>query len=168
MTVRPATPDDVPAVVPMVRKIAAFHEAIDASKYAYRGEVGEMYQRWLTQRAVDHRSVFLVAEPDDRIAGAPGPANSLAGFLVASVEKEIPIYLLREFGLIHDLWIEEQYRNEGVARQMVTLAIERFEQIGVTQVRLYAAWENAPARTLFERCGFRPSSLEMLIDLEPA
>jgi ribosomal protein S18 acetylase RimI-like enzyme len=127
-----------------------------------------MYQRWLTERAKDHRSVFLVAEPGDRIADSPGPANSLAGFLVASVEKEIPIYLLREFGLIHDLWIEEQYRNEGIARQMVTLAIERFEQIGITQVRLYAAWGNVPARTLFERCGFRPSSMEMLLDLEPA
>jgi ribosomal protein S18 acetylase RimI-like enzyme len=168
MTVRPATPDDVPAVVPMVQKIAAFHEAMDAAKYAYRGEVGEMYRRWLTERATDSRSVFLVADPDDLVAGAPGAANSLAGFLVASIEREIPIYLLREFGLIHDLWVEEQYRNEGIGRQMVTLAMERFTQIGVTQVRLHAAWENTPARTLFTRCGFRPSSVEMLIDLEPA
>ena len=92
----------------------------------------------------------------------------MAGFLVATVEQEIPIYLLREFGLIHDLWVEEQYRNEGIARQMVTLAIERFTQIGIRQIRLHAAWENTAARTLFARCGFRPSSVEMLIDLELA
>lgn len=151
----------------MVRKIAAFHEAMDASKYAFRPDVGEMYQRWLTERAGDPRSVFLVAEPGDHVPGA-GVAGALAGFLIASVEKEIPIYLLREFGLIHDLWVEEQYRNEGIARHMVTLAIERFVQIGVTQIRLHAAWGNTPARTLFERCGFRPSSVEILLDLEPA
>ncbi len=163
MTVRPATAEDVPSVVPMVRKIAAFHQTLNAAKYAHRADVGEMYQRWLTDRATDPRSVFLVAEPGDHVAGA-----ALAGFLIATVEKEIPIYLLREFGLIHDLWVDEEYRNEGIARQMVTLAIERFTQIGVSQVRLHAAWENTPARTLFDRCGFRPASVEMMIQLEPA
>lgn len=163
MTVRQATREDVPAVVPMVRKIAAFHAALDAAKYAYREEIGEMYQRWLTDRASDPRSVFLVAE-----AGAHVPSAALAGFLISTVEKEIPIYLLREFGLIHDLWVEEEYRNEGIARQMVTLAIEQFTQIGVSQVRLYAAWENSPARSLFDRCGLRPTSVEMMIQLEPA
>jgi len=162
MIVRPATIEDVVGVVPMVRKIAAFHQSLDTARYAARPDVGDMYRSWLTDRASDPRSVFLVAEQD---TGAP-PA--LAGFLIASVEKEIPIYLLREFGLIHDLWVEEGYRNEGLARQMVTLAIERFTQIGVSQIRLHAAWGNAPARTLFERCGFRSASVEMLMELEPA
>jgi ribosomal protein S18 acetylase RimI-like enzyme len=160
MTIRPATPQDVPGVVPLVRKIAAFHEALDAAKYQFRGDPGEMYANWLRSRAEDPRSVFLVAQ-----AGEDAGKSPLVGFLVSSVEKEIPIYRLREFGLIHDLWVDEEYRNEGVARQMVTLAVERFTQIGVSQVRLYAAWENAPARTLFDRCGFRPSSVEMLIAL---
>jgi ribosomal protein S18 acetylase RimI-like enzyme len=160
MLIRPATAQDVPAVVPMVRKIAAFHQELDPAKYAARGDVGDMYHHWLTDRAGDSRSVFLVAEPP------PAPDRPpLVGFLIAGVEKEIPIYLLREFGLIHDLWVEPDYRNEGIARQMVTLAIERFTQIGVKQIRLYAAWENGPARQLFERCGFRPSSVEMLMNL---
>jgi ribosomal protein S18 acetylase RimI-like enzyme len=161
MLVRPTIVQDVPAVVPMVRKIAAFHQALDPARYAARGDVGEMYQRWLGERAGDERSVFLVAEQD------VGPrSGDLAGFLIASVEKEIPIYILKEFGLIHDLWVEEEYRNEGLARQMVTLAIERFTQMGVSQIRLHAAWANAPARTLFERCGFRGASAEMLLQLE--
>jgi ribosomal protein S18 acetylase RimI-like enzyme len=162
MTVRPATIDDVAGVVPMVRKIAAFHQSLDAARYAAREDVGDMYRSWLTDRARDPRSVFLVA---GQHAGAP---DALAGFLIATVEKEIPIYLLREFGLIHDLWVEEEYRNEGLARQMVTLAIERFTQLGVSQIRLHAAWANAPARTLFERCGFRAASVEMLLELESA
>ena len=157
MMIRFATPEDVPAVLPMVRKIAAFHETLDPAKYGFRGDPGEAYHRWLQARATDPRSVFLVAAA----VGSSG-AGPLVGFLVAGVEKEIPIYQLREFGLIHDLWVDEDYRHEGVARQMVTLAIERFAQIGVPQVRLHAAWENAPARALFERCGFRPSSVEML------
>jgi ribosomal protein S18 acetylase RimI-like enzyme len=156
MDIRPATPEDVPAVLPMVRKVCAFHEALDPAKYGFRGDPGRMYDRWLVNRAKDPRSVFLVAEAE------PG---RLVGFLVGTVEEEIPIYRIKEFGFVHDLWVEEKYRNEGIARQMVTLAVERFREIGVKQVRLDTAYHNEPARALFAACGFRPSIVEMLIEL---
>jgi len=159
MDIRPATPQDVPAVLPMVRKVCAFHEKLDPAKYAFRGDPGEMYDDWLVRRSTDRRSVFLVAD-----AGRDD-ATRLVAFLVGSVEREIPIYRLSEFGFVHDLWVEEKYRNEGVARQMVTLAVERFRAIGVSQVRLDAAYTNEPARNLFAACGFRPSIVEMLIEL---
>ena len=156
MNIRPATPDDVPAVLPMVWRVCAFHEALDPAKYSFRDDPGRMYDRWLVSRARDPRGVFLLAEAE------PG---RLVGFLVGTVEAEIPIYKVKEFGFIHDLWVEEKYRNEGTARQMVTLAVERFREIGVPQVRLDAAWTNDPARGLFASCGFRPSIVEMLIEL---
>ena len=156
MDIRPATPDDVPAVLPMVAKTCAFHEKLDRAKYGFRARPERMYDRWLVARATDERSVFLVAEAD------PG---RLAGFLVGTVEPEIPVYKLKEFGFVHDLWVEAKYRNEGTARQMVTLAVERFRDIGVKQVRLDAAYHNEPARNLFAACGFRPAIVEMLIEL---
>lgn len=158
MDIRPARPEDVPAVLPMVRKVCAFHEALDPAKYGFRDDPGKMYEDWLVRRATDPRSVFLVVDRGDN-------TTAIAGFLVGTVEKEIPIYRLKEFGFIHDLWVEEKYRNEGIARQMVTLAVERFREIGVEQVRLDAAWGNDPARNLFAACGFRPSIVEMLIEL---
>jgi ribosomal protein S18 acetylase RimI-like enzyme len=159
MEVRPATPKDVPAVLPMVAKVCAFHEALDPAKYGFRDAPERMYDRWLAGRATDPRSVFLVAD-----AGRGGRSN-LAGFLVGTVEAEIPVYRLKSFGFIHDLWVEEDYRHEGVARQMVTLAVERFSEIGVKQVRLDTAAANDAARGLFAACGFRPSVTEMLIEL---
>jgi NAD(P)-dependent dehydrogenase (short-subunit alcohol dehydrogenase family) len=51
--------------------------------------------------------------------------SSLVAFSIGTVEREIPIYRLDKFGFIHDLWVEPEYRNEGVARQMVMLAVER-------------------------------------------
>src|SRR5215208_1218802 len=109
MTIRPATPADVPAVLPIVARLTALHELWDPAKFGYRANVDEMYRSWLTRRATDPRSVFLVAERE------PG---HVVGFLVGTVEREIPIYRLSEFGFIHDVWVELEYRNEGVARQM--------------------------------------------------
>src|SRR4051812_44518608 len=96
MTIRPAKAGDVGHVLPMVDKVCALHESWDPAKYSFKDQPGAMYQRWLTARANDPRSVFLVAEAD----------GNIVGFLVGTVENEIPIYRLEEFGFIHDLWVE--------------------------------------------------------------
>ena len=159
MEIRPAHPDDVPSVLPMVRRIAAMHEKLDPAKYSFRSDPGDMYHHWLIARADDPRSVFLVAD-------AGGQPPRLSGFLIGTVEREIPIYKIEEIGFIHDVWVEEDYRHEGVGRQLVTMAVERFRDIGVPQVRCDTAWKNQTARELFRACGFRESIVEMLIELE--
>ncbi|HEV7298949.1 MAG TPA: GNAT family N-acetyltransferase [Tepidisphaeraceae bacterium] len=156
MTIRPATPTDVPAVLPMVEQIVALHAAWDPDKYAPLPDVPGLYRGWLMARARDtDRSVFLVAEREGQIVG----------FLVSTIEREIPIYRTSEYAFIHDLWVEPAYRNEGIGRQMAMLAIERFTELGVEQVRLETAAANDVARALFAKCGFRVSTIDMLLTL---
>jgi ribosomal protein S18 acetylase RimI-like enzyme len=161
MIIRPATAEDVPAVLPMVAATYALHIGWDSAKFGVVPDIVQRYGSWLTDRAVDDRSVFLVAAADESGKSPP----ELAGFLIATVERELPIYLLKEFGFIHDLWVEPAYRHEGIARQMTMLAIEKFAKMGVKQVRLDTAAANDAARALFARCGFRESIREMLIEL---
>jgi ribosomal protein S18 acetylase RimI-like enzyme len=121
-----------------------------------------MYDDWLRKRATDPKSVFFVADagPDEA-----DPRGKLVGFIVGTVTDEIPIYRVKRFGFIHDLWVEERYRHEGIGRQLVTEAVARFRGIGVPQVRLDTADANDAARSLFRACGFRPSIVEMLTEL---
>src|SRR5688500_13482535 len=162
MQIRPATAEDVPAVLPMVEKIAALHEKWDTVRYDYKPNPSERYRRWLTHRADDPRSVFLVADHERILADVP----FIVGFVIGTVESNIPIYRTPEFGFIHDLWVEEDYRNEGIGRQMTMLALERFRDLGMTQVRLETADCNDPARKLFASCGFRVATNEMLVELK--
>ena len=156
MDIRPATPADVPAVLPMVARLCALHRSWDRAKYDFLPGVERMYDEWLTAKTADARAVFLLADRPGR-----GPV----AFLIGTVEREIPIYRLREFGFVHDLWVEEGYRNEGLARAMVMTAVERFRDIGVRQVRCDTAAPNDAARKLFAACGFRPSTTEMLLEI---
>ena len=155
MEIRTANPQDVPTVLPMVAEIAALHEQWDPAKFGYKNHPEEMYRGWLTARANDPRSVFLVGQRDEKILA----------FLIATVEAEIPIYRLKEYGFIHDIWVEPGYRNEGIARQLVMLAIEKFRDLGMKQVRGDTAAANDVARGLLSSCGMRPSTTEMLIEL---
>lgn len=156
MDIRPATADDVPGVLPMVGKVCAYHEGLDPQRYSFVPQIEERYRGWLTERAGDGESVFLVAEREGR----------LVAFLVGSVLGEIPIYRVKRYGFVHDVWVEPEYRNEGIARQLVMLAVERFRGMGVPQVRLDTAAPNGVARKLFAGCGFRESGVEMLLDFQ--
>ena len=154
MTIRPASAADVPGVVPLVDRIAHLHEAWDPQRFDYKPNVGQMYANWLKSRANDPRSVFLVAEREGKIVA----------FLIGTIEDTIPVYRLKETGYIHDLFVDDTYRNEGIGRQLTMLAVEKFRELGVKQVRLETATKNEAARKLFESCGFRVSSIEMLTD----
>ncbi|MCC5658274.1 GNAT family N-acetyltransferase [Nostoc sp. XA010] len=155
MLIRPASTDDVPAVFPMVAKISALHQSWDSAKYGFVQNPEQRYEQWLTRLANSDRSVFLVSESE----------GQLVTFLVATIEQEIPIYRLQEFAFIHDIWVEPEYRQNGIARQMVMLTVERFHQMGVKQIRLDTAIANEASRQLFASCGFRVSIIEMLIEL---
>jgi ribosomal protein S18 acetylase RimI-like enzyme len=156
MLIRPATAADVPHILPMVRAICGIHRAMDSDKYDFLPDIEARYSRWLPERAADPRSVFLVAVSDEPI-----------GFLVATIEAEIPIYSLSAFGFIHDVWVEPAYRGGGVGRHLVDSAVARFSELGVKQVRLDTALVNEPARRLFASSGFRPSTIEMLRVISP-
>ncbi len=151
-TIRPATPEDVPSILPMVAAICALHESWDPDKYPFLPDIVERYEHWLPLRAQDPRSVFLIAE----LSKAP------AGYLIATIEDEIPIYRLKQFGFIHDMWVEPAHRGQGLARHLVDAAVARFAELGITQVRLDTAAANEIARRLFASCGFRVSTTEML------
>jgi len=155
MLIRSAKPDDIRAVLPMVAKICALHEFWDNAKYGFVEHPEQRYEKWLTRMAQNERSVFLVAE-DDR---------QLVAFLISAIEQEIPIYRLQEYAFIYDLWVEPEYRQKGIARQMLILCVERFEQMGIKQIRLDTAVENENARKLFASCGFRFSNIEMLREI---
>lgn len=157
MTIRPATPADVPAVLPMVERISTLHEQWDPAKYGRLPNIAERYRGWLASQAAQPSSVFLVAERE----------GAIVAFLVATTDQDIPIYKTARYGFIHDLWVEQAYRNEGIARQLVMLAVEQFKQIGVTQVRLETAGPNDTARQLFTSCGFRTSAVSMLLEIQP-
>jgi ribosomal protein S18 acetylase RimI-like enzyme len=153
MLIRPATPEDVPAVLPMVGSLARLHEGWDPQRFDFKPGTQDMYDHWLRERARDERSIFLLAQREHRIMA----------FLIGTIERTIPIYRLSEIGYIHDLWVEPDYRHEGIGRQMTMLAIEKFREKGIRQLRLETAFANDAARKLFRCCGFRESTVEMLL-----
>lgn len=159
MIIRLTQPPDIPNLFLLIEKICDFHQLLDCDRYHFLPNQGALYETWLSELLLDSRNLCLVAE-DEAL-----PGSRLIGYAIATLEVEIPIYHLQEYGYIHDLWIEEPYRHQGIARQMVMQTIDHFKQLGIQQIRLNTVVGNDAALKLYTNCGFRPSTIEMLIAL---
>lgn len=156
--VRPATPADVPGVLPMVRELCALHRSWDFARFSIRDDAEGMYAEWLPKRANDPRSVFLVAE-----RAIEGRA-ALCGFIIGTTEQNLRIYTLSEFAYLHDLWVDPAARGLGIGGRLIDEAVSRFTAMGISQIRGETALANEHARAMLMRHGFRIGTIDVVRD----
>ena len=161
ITIRDATPQDIPAVLPMVQSICDMHAAMDPDRYSFVPDITSRYATWLPKRIADAGSVILVAESQLQTSN-PTPAPHIVAFLIAETLDEIPIYLTKRYGFIHDLWVQPAYRRQGIAQTLTRECLARFAAMNLTQVRLDTAAANDSAHALFANMGFSASTTQML------
>ncbi len=94
--------------------------------------------------------LFLVAEVDGKVVG----------FLLGRESRDMPDEVLRrrgatKAGSIETLAVDEQYRKGGIATALVNRVFDLFRQTGVDYVSLAVPVEEAGARRLYEKFGFR-------------
>lgn len=143
--VRPATDDDVDAVVDLFRQYLRFYdqEVPDAEARAY-----------LTARRDAGDSVLLVAELRPE-AGEPAPedaAGTLVGF-AQSYPTWSSVSLSRSW-VLNDLFVTPAARGTGAGRALVQDTCRRAKDAGAVRVSLATAWDNVAAQGLYESEGF--------------
>jgi len=86
------------------------------------------------------------------------------GFLVARAGRELVGYVVarrvelrRGLGEISSVAVAPAYRRQGLGTRLLEAGLAYLRQRGVRVVRLQVAPENAAARLLYQRLGFRPS-----------
>jgi GNAT superfamily N-acetyltransferase len=154
MTIREAEYADTDRLAPMILQACAHQQLLDPQRYGLVDDLKTHYRRWFGKMAEDPRMTVLVAEDE----------GELVGFLVASVEKDPPIYRVGEFAVIHDLWLNEAHRKHGVGRQLIKSAQEKFESLGIKQMRAEAIAGDSIVQHMFELCGFRPCTAMMVYE----
>ena len=71
-----------------------------------------------------------------------------------------------EVGYISDLYVRPTARRRGVAKQLLAAAVERLVARGFTHVTLNVDEDNASARTMYDRLGFRTESRYLVAEAE--
>lgn len=156
MTIRRAERRDLPVLGRLGAALMQTHYAFDMKRFLEPGEGAESgYAHFLASQLEDKESIVLVAEQDDRILG----------YAFAAIEPLSWKDLRDECGFIHDLLVADDARRRGVGEALLTAAIGWLREQKMPRVVLGTAAQNENARRLFARRGFRPTMIEMTLDL---
>ena len=103
---------------------------------------------------------FYVAEADGKIVGfVQGIINDYKADVFYSLTHKPGAH-----GWIGEIYVDDNYRNQGIATQLIDNISAFFKQNGCIGLRLHVMASNQNARLVYDKLGFTPRDLEMAID----
>jgi GNAT superfamily N-acetyltransferase len=136
--VRPARPDDVDALIGMMRALAAF----------------EGYLPRFRVTADDLRARAFGPGAQCGILVAQGDGSGLAGYAVWLVQPFT--YDLRPTLILKELFVDTAYRRDGIASRLLARLRCEAERVGAGQVTWLVLPSNDAAKRLYRRFGGAP------------
>ncbi len=154
--IRDMTPGDLDAVSRLAEELVLLHHSWDTTRFFTTPEIAKGYRRYFQSQLGEEGVVLLTAEVD----------GVVAGYLFGTLESRDWAKLLDAHGAVHDVFVGAAQRRLGVAQGLMSEARARFQKLGAAQMVLYSASSNVEGQTLFTRLGFRPTMVEMTLDLK--
>lgn len=109
----------------------------------------QMYSKWIA-RDLEKESVFV----------APDPANNeIPGFLSYSIDED------ERKAVIQLLAVRDKARGQGIADRLLSAAIRQTRALGAVEAEVVTQSSNIPAQRLYQKHGFRSSSLKLWFHL---
>jgi GNAT superfamily N-acetyltransferase len=148
VTVRRATPEDVPALVALFQELDRMQSdwRVFTPRPGFYDEVGEKYREAMST----HEAVVLVAEDDDEVVG------------MAYGEVRVPSRFSDERALeLSGVVVRTGYRGRGVGHELVREAARFAGDLGVDWIELKTFAPNRGAMTFWEDLGFTPRVVQL-------
>lgn len=159
--IRRAEPRDVPALGGLGASLMRIHHAFDERRFLAPGDQPEEGYAAFLETQMNAKSTLVVVAERTPAGGVP----EVVGYAYAAVEPLSWKELRDRAGFIHDLLVADDARGAGVGQRLLDAAVEWLREQGMPRVVLWTAAHNDTARRLFEGRGFRPTMLEMTLEL---
>ena len=156
VVIRRAEARDLPEIGMLGAALMRTHYAFDPLRFLEPGGGDEEgYARFLGSQLDEDGVVIFVAERQRHVVG----------YVYAAIEPLSWKDLRDECGFVHDLLVSDAARGAGIGEALLDAAIEWLREQRMPRVALGTAAQNERAQRLFERRGFRPTMIEMMLEL---
>src|SRR3954466_15120132 len=157
VTIRPASPADVPAIGRLGALLVKTHHDFDPQRFiAATPRTEHGYGSYLGSQLREPDIVVLVAEQDGRVLG----------YAYAGLEGFDYMALRGPAGALYDIVVDPIHRGRGVGGLLLRATLDALRSRGAPRVVLETAEQNEPAQRLFEGAGFRRTMIEMTRELD--
>ncbi len=154
LAVRRARPEDAKKVAEFAEKLNIQHVGFNSNRFSQIADLEQMAKYYGGETEARNAAV-LVAEI----------GNEIVGFAYIQFEKRNYAELLENAAWLHDIYVEESARSRKVGKVLIAEAIKTAKELGADKLMLIAASQNEAAQKFFERQGFKPTMVEMMLDL---
>lgn len=70
----------------------------------------------------------------------------------------------KPYGLLEDVFVDENYRHQGIGSNLIQKVIEKAQEIGCYKLIANVRFEKESTQKLYEKLGFRKHGYEFRID----
>ena len=158
ISIRPASKTDLAVLGRLGAALMRQHHASDPRRFILTDRPEEGYGRFLISQLANPDMLVLVAERESEVLG----------YVLAGLEPTSWRDLRGPCGFIHDLYVHESARRQGIGQSLLRAAIAWAHSMGKSQVVLWSKSGNDGAQRLFAKLGFRDTMIEMTLDGEPS
>ena len=152
--IRAATASDAPALGPLGAALMRQHHASNPRRFLLTDHPEAGYGRFLVSQLADPDCLVLVAER----------SSEVVGYVYAQVMGTSWRDLRGPCGFIHDVYVHEGARGQGIGGQLMRAAIAWIRSKGESLIVLWSKSGNDAAQRLFGGLGFRETMVEMTLD----
>jgi len=145
LTIRKAIADDLDAIGKLWQEFMDFHKELDP--HFTRPTDGHVrYKEFISGHMTSDTSYVLVAEEDSKAVG----------YCLATLMKHPSLFEMRDYGIVLDLAVTEQYCRKGIAGKLYHEAEVWFADHGIHRIEVQVAVSNEASAAFWWKMDFNP------------
>jgi len=155
VTIRAAEARDLPGIAVLAGQLVRQHHGFDPLRFMHIPNVEAGYAHFFQGELSKPDVLLFIAEEEARVVG----------YAFARLEPRDWNALLDACGALHDIFVSDALRRQGLARRLVDAVREGLRGKGAPRLVLHTASKNAAARQFFAALGFRETMVELTAEL---
>jgi ribosomal protein S18 acetylase RimI-like enzyme len=140
----------------MAAELVRFHHALDPARFFLAAHIEKGYRGWFAKELANPEAIMLVGTQE----------SADAGYAYGRIEARDWNMLLDRHAALHDVFVQPTARNSGLSKALIASFVAICKEAKVPRVVLHSASANTTAQAAFAKAGFRPSMVEMFLELE--
>jgi GNAT superfamily N-acetyltransferase len=153
---RNAREEDLPTIGKLAGQLVRMHHAWDPLRWMMPDAIEAGYARFFASQLDNPDVVLVVAENE---------LGEVVAYVYAALEPRSWADLREACGKLHDVFVVEHARRQGIGKALTREAMARLRDLGAPRAVLTSAWQNQEAHALFRALGFRETMIEMAREL---
>lgn len=155
MKIRKAKPKDIEQVTEYGVSLLKQHYDFD-SYFAPAKNVHEVYQKFFKSCIHAKNRNLLIAEENGKIVG----------YAVGELGSRPPVFKIRKFGFISDVFVEKKFRKQGISKQFLLELKKWFKSKNLKHIELTVHVKNEVGKKAWGKYGFEDYIIKKKVGME--